>query len=148
MLSEVLKEQCSSAETTEPKQPKKKINLLLVVSDSDDENENASVCTALDYYRAEPIMSMDTSSGMVVDTSREYESLAHLARKYLATLAARVPCKGLFSFSDDCKQEAGSIISCKCKETCLSEQLAEQEIGLSELVGSKVLHCFECSFCT
>uniref|UniRef100_A0A674JI72 Ubiquitin carboxyl-terminal hydrolase n=1 Tax=Terrapene triunguis TaxID=2587831 RepID=A0A674JI72_9SAUR len=30
--------------------------------------------------------------------------------------------------------------SCKCKQTCSSEQLAEQEVGLSGLVGSKVLH--------
>ncbi|XP_053888523.1 single-stranded DNA-binding protein 2 isoform X2 [Malaclemys terrapin pileata] len=36
MLSEVLKEQHSDAETTEPEPPKKKINLLLVASDSDE----------------------------------------------------------------------------------------------------------------
>ncbi|XP_050803930.1 small integral membrane protein 20 isoform X1 [Gopherus flavomarginatus] len=35
MLSEVLKEQHSDAKTTEPKPPKKEINLLLVASDSD-----------------------------------------------------------------------------------------------------------------
>ncbi|CAM5084912.1 unnamed protein product [Eretmochelys imbricata] len=35
MLSEVLKEQHSNAENTEPEPPKKKINLLLVASDSD-----------------------------------------------------------------------------------------------------------------
>ncbi|EMP38596.1 hypothetical protein UY3_04201 [Chelonia mydas] len=50
MLSEVLKEQHSNAETTEPEQPKKKINLLLVAPDSDDENECAAVRTALDHY--------------------------------------------------------------------------------------------------
>ncbi|EMP32800.1 hypothetical protein UY3_10072 [Chelonia mydas] len=54
-------------ETTEPEPPKKKINFLLVTSDSDDENEHVAVCTALDGYRAEPIISTDTSSGTVVE---------------------------------------------------------------------------------
>ncbi|EMP41405.1 Eukaryotic translation initiation factor 4 gamma 3 [Chelonia mydas] len=53
--SEVLKEQYSDGETTEPEPPKKKINLLLVAPASDDENEHASVRTALDRYRAEPV---------------------------------------------------------------------------------------------
>ncbi|EMP39782.1 hypothetical protein UY3_02973 [Chelonia mydas] len=60
MLSEILKEQDSDAETTEPEPPKKKINLLLVASDSDDENKHALVCSALDRYPTEPIISMDT----------------------------------------------------------------------------------------
>ncbi|EMP29820.1 hypothetical protein UY3_13059 [Chelonia mydas] len=60
ILSEVLKEHHSNAETAECKPPKKKINLLLVVSDSDDENEHASVRSALDGYRAEPIVGMDS----------------------------------------------------------------------------------------
>ncbi|EMP39911.1 hypothetical protein UY3_02862 [Chelonia mydas] len=64
---EVLKEQCSDTETTEPKPPKKNINLLLGASDSDDENERALVCSALDSYQAEPVISMDTSSGTVVE---------------------------------------------------------------------------------
>uniref|UniRef100_A0A8C3S329 Uncharacterized protein n=1 Tax=Chelydra serpentina TaxID=8475 RepID=A0A8C3S329_CHESE len=64
LLSEVLKEQQSKVETTEPKPPKKKINLLLLASDSDDENEHASVCSALDRYRAEPIISMDDKYDM------------------------------------------------------------------------------------
>nr|XP_048699257.1 uncharacterized protein LOC125633676 [Caretta caretta] len=50
MLSEVLEEQHSDAETTDPETPKKKINLLLVGSDSDNENEHLLVCTALDCY--------------------------------------------------------------------------------------------------
>ncbi|KAH1166605.1 hypothetical protein KIL84_015777 [Mauremys mutica] len=41
MLLEDLKEQHSDAETSEPKPPKKKTNLLLVASDSADENEHA-----------------------------------------------------------------------------------------------------------
>ncbi|KAM7145428.1 zinc finger protein 354B-like isoform 7-T8 [Macrochelys suwanniensis] len=59
LLSEVIKEQHSDWEMTEPKPPKKKINLLLVASDSDNENERASVCTALDPYQAETVISMD-----------------------------------------------------------------------------------------
>ncbi|KAM7145911.1 casein kinase I isoform 1-T1 [Macrochelys suwanniensis] len=59
MLSEVFKKQHSYLETTEPEPPKKKINLLLVASDSDVENEHASVCPPLDCYRAEPIISME-----------------------------------------------------------------------------------------
>ncbi|CAM5143222.1 unnamed protein product [Eretmochelys imbricata] len=58
MLSEVLKDQHFNAETTELKPPKKKINLLLVASDSDDENEHVSVRSAMDSYRAE-LISMD-----------------------------------------------------------------------------------------
>ncbi|CAM4521580.1 unnamed protein product [Lepidochelys olivacea] len=58
MLSEVLKDQHFNAETTELEPPKKKINLLLVASDSDDENEHVSVCSAMDSYRAE-LISMD-----------------------------------------------------------------------------------------
>ncbi|XP_048721098.1 arf-GAP domain and FG repeat-containing protein 1 isoform X6 [Caretta caretta] len=50
MFSDVLKEQYSNAETTEPERPKKKVNLLRVTSDSDDENEHASVCSALDSF--------------------------------------------------------------------------------------------------
>ncbi|EMP34416.1 hypothetical protein UY3_08448 [Chelonia mydas] len=49
----------TDTETSEPKPPKKKINLLLVVSDSDDKNEHALVHTALDCYRAESVMSTD-----------------------------------------------------------------------------------------
>ncbi|EMP24135.1 hypothetical protein UY3_18772 [Chelonia mydas] len=48
---EVLKEQHSDVEATEPKPPTKKINLLLVASDLDDDNEHASVRTVLDSYR-------------------------------------------------------------------------------------------------
>ncbi|CAM4621099.1 unnamed protein product [Caretta caretta] len=58
MLSEVLKDQHFNAETTELEPPKKKINLLLVASDSDDENEHVSVRSAMDSYRAE-LISMD-----------------------------------------------------------------------------------------
>ncbi|EMP42494.1 hypothetical protein UY3_00235 [Chelonia mydas] len=39
-MPKVLKEQHSDVETIEPEPPKKKINLLLVASDSDDENEH------------------------------------------------------------------------------------------------------------
>ncbi|EMP34439.1 NEDD4 family-interacting protein 2 [Chelonia mydas] len=70
-IREVLKEQHSNTETIKSKPPKKKINLLLVASDSGNENEHASVHTALDCYRAEPVISMDSSSGMVVEESRD-----------------------------------------------------------------------------
>ncbi|EMP32483.1 hypothetical protein UY3_10382 [Chelonia mydas] len=77
----VLKEQLKRAvaETTEPEPPKKKINLLLVASDSDDENEHALVCSALDCYRAEPVISMDMSYGIVVEDEGTYESLVYLS---------------------------------------------------------------------
>ncbi|CAM4421562.1 unnamed protein product [Caretta caretta] len=59
-LSEVLKEQHSDEETTEPEPPKNKINLLLVSSDTDNENEHVLlVRSTLDHYRAEPIISLD-----------------------------------------------------------------------------------------
>ncbi|EMP25186.1 Olfactory receptor 51G2 [Chelonia mydas] len=41
-----------------PSHQNKEINLLLVASDSDD--EHASVCSSLDLYRAEPVISMDS----------------------------------------------------------------------------------------
>ncbi|EMP23945.1 hypothetical protein UY3_19012 [Chelonia mydas] len=56
MLSEVLKEQHSDAENTEPERSKEKINLLLMASDSDDENEHVSVCSALDRYQVESVI--------------------------------------------------------------------------------------------
>ncbi|KAH1179655.1 hypothetical protein KIL84_005705 [Mauremys mutica] len=80
-LSEVLKEQHLDAETTEPEPPEKKINVLLVASDSDNENEHASVCSALDCYRAEPIISMDAwPLEWWLKHEGRYEPLAHLAR--------------------------------------------------------------------
>ncbi|EMP37461.1 Tubulin-specific chaperone C [Chelonia mydas] len=80
MFSEVLKEQHSSAETKEPEPPKKKINLLLVASDSDDKNEHASVLTALDCYRAEPVISVDTYPlKWCLKHEGTYETLPHLA---------------------------------------------------------------------
>ncbi|XP_074981623.1 tubulin polymerization-promoting protein isoform X2 [Caretta caretta] len=108
MLSQVLKEQHSDVETTEPEPPKKKINLLLVASDSDDENEHASVCTALDHYQAEPVIGIDACPlEWWLKHEGTYESLVHLARKYLATT---VPCEHRFSLSGDIenKQQAAS----------------------------------------
>ncbi|XP_074988858.1 serine/threonine-protein phosphatase CPPED1 isoform X2 [Caretta caretta] len=80
MLSEVLKEQHFAAETTEPEPPKKKINLLLVASDSNDENEHASVRSALDHYRAEPVISRNACplEWWLKHEGRPYESSAHL----------------------------------------------------------------------
>ncbi|EMP26075.1 hypothetical protein UY3_16845 [Chelonia mydas] len=84
VLSEALKEQRFNAETTEPESPEKKINLLLVASDSDDENEHMSVCSALDRYRAEPIISRDACPlEWWLKHEGTYESLAHRAHKYL-----------------------------------------------------------------
>nr|XP_048715200.1 coiled-coil domain-containing protein 66 isoform X4 [Caretta caretta] len=102
MLSELLKEQHSDAETTEPKPPTQKINLLLVASDSDGENEYASVHSALNCYRAEPVISMDACPlEWCLKHEGTYESLAHLACKYLATPVTTVPCERLFSLSGD-----------------------------------------------
>nr|XP_048704291.1 uncharacterized protein LOC125635926 [Caretta caretta] len=102
MLSEVLKEQHSNSETTEPKPPKKKINLLLVASDSNDESEHASVCTALDHYRAEPLLSMNACPlEWWLKHEGTYKSLTHLAHKYLAMRATTMPCEHLFSVSGD-----------------------------------------------
>ncbi|EMP34431.1 hypothetical protein UY3_08407 [Chelonia mydas] len=94
MLSEVSKEQHFNAETTKPEPSKKKINLLLVASDSDDENEHASVRSALDHYRAEPVISVDACAlEWWLKNEGTYETLAHLAHKYLATPVTTVPCE-------------------------------------------------------
>ncbi|EMP41286.1 hypothetical protein UY3_01522 [Chelonia mydas] len=91
MLSEDLKEQQSDAQTTEPEPPKKKIPLLVIVSHSDDESKHASVCTALDRYRAEPIISMDTSPlEWWLKHEGPFESLTHLVRKYLAIFSGDI----------------------------------------------------------
>ncbi|XP_074989316.1 glutamate receptor ionotropic, kainate 1 isoform X5 [Caretta caretta] len=83
-----------------PNHQKRKINLLLVASDSDDENEHVSVCTALDCYQAEPIINMDACSlEWWLKHEGTYESLVHLPRKYLAMPATTVPCERLFSLS-------------------------------------------------
>nr|XP_048700063.1 acetyl-CoA acetyltransferase, cytosolic isoform X3 [Caretta caretta] len=123
MLSEVLEEQHSDAETTEPKPPKKKINLLLVASDSDDENERASVCTALDHYQAESIISMEACPlEWRLKLEGTYESLAHLAHKYLAMPATTVPCKCLFSLSGDIvNKKLAALSPANCNQPCLSE---------------------------
>ncbi|XP_038253661.1 E3 SUMO-protein ligase ZBED1-like [Dermochelys coriacea] len=123
MLSEVLKEQHSNVETTEPEPPKKKINLQLV---ADDENEHASVCTALDRYRAEPVISMETCP-LEWWSKHEgaYECLAYLARKYLATPATAVPCERLFSLSGDIVNKKWAALSPVNvnKLVCLSDWL-------------------------
>ncbi|EMP24430.1 General transcription factor IIH subunit 1 [Chelonia mydas] len=78
--AEVLEEQHFDAETTEPERPKKKINLLLVASDADDENEHVLVRTALDGYRTEPVISMDAYPlKWWLKYEETYESLVHLA---------------------------------------------------------------------
>ncbi|XP_073218684.1 glutamate receptor ionotropic, kainate 1 isoform X6 [Lepidochelys kempii] len=83
-----------------PNHQKRKINLLLVASDSDDENEHVSVCTALDCYQAEPIINMDACSlEWWLKHEGTYESLVHLPCKYLAMPATTVPCERLFSLS-------------------------------------------------
>ncbi|XP_014455781.1 E3 SUMO-protein ligase ZBED1 [Alligator mississippiensis] len=112
MLSEVLKEQHSDAEPTEPEPPQKKISLLLVASDSDDENEGVPVRTALDRYKAEPIIPMEACP-LEWWSKHEgaYESLAYLARKYLATPATAVPCERLFSLSGDIVNKKRAALS-------------------------------------
>ncbi|XP_053888420.1 uncharacterized protein LOC128839433 isoform X2 [Malaclemys terrapin pileata] len=122
MFSDVLKEQHSDAETIEHEPPKKKINLLLVASDSDDENEHALVHSALDSYQAEPVISMDACPlEWCFKHERTYDSLAHLARKYLATPATKVPCEHLFSLSGDIVNKNRAALSpANCNQTCLS----------------------------
>ncbi|EMP34057.1 Centlein [Chelonia mydas] len=100
LISEVLKEQHSDAGTTEPKPPKKKIYLLLVASDSDDENEHASVRTALDRYRAEPFISMDTCMfpGMVVErASGQQQEINNLVQRKIAVDEENALLKNEFS---------------------------------------------------
>ncbi|XP_043377993.1 arf-GAP domain and FG repeat-containing protein 1 isoform X7 [Chelonia mydas] len=122
MFSDVLKEQYSDAETTDPERPKKKINLLRVTSDSEDENEHASVSSALDSYQSEPIISMDACPlEWWLKHEGTYDSLAHLARKCLAMLATTVPCECLFSFSGDIVNKTRAALSpANCNQTCLS----------------------------
>ncbi|EMP37403.1 hypothetical protein UY3_05384 [Chelonia mydas] len=86
-----LAEPADAAETTEPKPPKKKINLLLVACDSAYENEHVLVRTALDCCCAE-LISMDACPPeWWMKYEGTYESLAHVACKYLETPAATVP---------------------------------------------------------
>uniref|UniRef100_A0A8C3ISR3 TBC1 domain family member 12 n=1 Tax=Chrysemys picta bellii TaxID=8478 RepID=A0A8C3ISR3_CHRPI len=100
MLSGVLKEQHLIAEITEPEPPKKKINLLVVASDSDDENEYASVSCALDCYRAEPVIGMDACFlEWWLKHEGTNESLAHLTHKYLVTPVTTVMFSFFFFFS-------------------------------------------------
>ncbi|XP_019380299.1 PREDICTED: chromosome alignment-maintaining phosphoprotein 1 isoform X4 [Gavialis gangeticus] len=112
MLSEVLKDQHLNMEPTEPEPPQKKISLLLVASDSDDENEGVPVRTALDRYKAEPIIPMEACP-LEWWSKHEgaYESLAYLAHKYLATPATAVPCERLFSLSGDIVNKKRAALS-------------------------------------
>ncbi|XP_074847231.1 E3 SUMO-protein ligase ZBED1-like [Carettochelys insculpta] len=122
MLSEILKEQ-SSAET---EQPKKKISLRFMASDSDDENEHVALHTALDRYRAEPILSMEACPlEWWLKHEGAYECLAHVARKYLATPATAVPCENLFSLSGDIVNKKWAALSPVNvnKLVCLSDWL-------------------------
>ncbi|XP_025070967.1 zinc finger BED domain-containing protein 1 [Alligator sinensis] len=132
MLSEVLKEQHSDAEPTEPEPPQKKISLLLVASDSDDENEGVPVRTALDRYKAEPIIPMEACP-LEWWSKHEgaYESLAYLARKYLATPATAVPCERLFSLSGDIVNK---------KRAALSPENVNQLVCLSDWLKCSKVH--------
>ncbi|XP_048711127.1 nucleosome assembly protein 1-like 4 isoform X1 [Caretta caretta] len=122
MLSEVL-EQHSNVETTEPEPPK--INLLLVASDSDDESEHVLVCTALDCYRAESVISMDACPlEWWLKHEGTYESLEHLLRKYLATPSTTVPCECLFPLSGDVNNKQAALSPANVnKLVCLSNWL-------------------------
>ncbi|XP_075779778.1 E3 SUMO-protein ligase ZBED1-like [Pelodiscus sinensis] len=112
MLSEILKEQHSNAEITETEPPKKKINLSFIASVSDDENKHVSVCTALDRYRAESIISMEACPlQWWLKREGTYECLAYVARKYLATPATVVPCEHLFSLSGDIVHKKRAALS-------------------------------------
>nr|XP_025038056.1 zinc finger BED domain-containing protein 1-like [Pelodiscus sinensis] len=126
ILSEVLEEQSPDAETRETEPPPKKLNLLLLASDSDDENEHGSIRTVLDRYRAEPAISTNACP-LEWWSKREgaYESLAPLARKYLATPATAVPCERLFSLSGDVvnKKRAALSPTNVNKLVCLSDWL-------------------------
>ncbi|EMP32584.1 hypothetical protein UY3_10283 [Chelonia mydas] len=126
MLLEVLKEQHSDAETTEPKPPKKKINLLLVASDSDDENEHVSVCTTLDRYQAESIISMEACPlEWWLKLEGTYEFLAHLACKYLAMPATTVPCKHLSHFQVT-RSRQHYLLQIVTNLVCLSDWLTKK----------------------
>ncbi|EMP38559.1 hypothetical protein UY3_04234 [Chelonia mydas] len=112
MLSEVLKEQHSDAETTERKSPKKKINLLLVAC-----------------YQAEAVISMDACPlELWLKHERTNESLAHLACKYLVMLATTVQCESLFSLSGDIvNKKRGALSSANVnKVICLSDWLIKK----------------------
>ncbi|EMP31919.1 RNA polymerase II-associated protein 3 [Chelonia mydas] len=139
MASEVLKERRSDAETTEPEPSKKKINLLLVASDSDDENEHA-FCSALVRYQAEAIISMDTCPlEWWLKDEGTYESLTHLAHKYLATLATTVPGECLFSLSSDIvgkKRAASSPANRSDKQVCRNfETVLKLEPGNKQAIN-------------
>ncbi|EMP37962.1 hypothetical protein UY3_04855 [Chelonia mydas] len=126
---EILKQQQSDAETTESELLKRKINLRLVASDSDDENEHVLVFTALDRYQAEPIISMDACLlEWRLKHEGTYESLALLPRKYLAMPTAMVPCECLFSLSGDIVNK---------KQTALSPANVDRLVYLSNWLNKK-----------
>ena len=112
-------------ETTDPVPPKKKINLLLVASDSEDEVEAAdNAC--VDRYRAEPCTSMETCPlKWWSEHAGAYKSLAPLAQKYLATPATTVPRERLFSLSGHIVQKKRAALSTEnvTRLVCLSNWL-------------------------
>ncbi|XP_071754854.1 E3 SUMO-protein ligase ZBED1-like, partial [Centroberyx gerrardi] len=116
-------------ETREPEPPKKKMSLLLVASDSEDEGE-AAADTSVDRYRAEPSISMeDYPLKWWSEHAGAYKSLAPLAQKYLATPATTVPCERLFSLSGHIVQKKRAALSSDNvnRLVCLSNWLKEKK---------------------
>uniref|UniRef100_H3A803 HAT C-terminal dimerisation domain-containing protein n=1 Tax=Latimeria chalumnae TaxID=7897 RepID=H3A803_LATCH len=128
-LSEVSKDQQPGAqEITEAEPPKKKMNLLLATSDSEDEHEGThSASAALDHYKAKLVISMeDCPLEQWSKRAGAYEILAKVARKYLATPATTVPCEQLFSLSGQIvnKKRAALAPENINKLVCLSSWLS------------------------
>ncbi|KAL2078815.1 hypothetical protein ACEWY4_026500 [Coilia grayii] len=114
---------------TEPDPPKKKMNLLLTASDSEEEGDPTSDMT-VDRYRSEPSISMeDCPLKWWSEHTAAYPSLAPLAKKYLATPATTVPCERLFSLSGHIVQKKRAALSADnvTRLVCVSNWLKEKK---------------------
>ncbi|KAL2077895.1 hypothetical protein ACEWY4_025580 [Coilia grayii] len=114
---------------TEPDQPKKKMNLLLTASDSEEEGDPTSDMT-VDRYRSEPSISLeDCPLKWWSEHTAAYPSLAPLAKKYLATPATTVPCERLFSLSGHIVQKKRAALSADnvTRLVCVNNWLKEKK---------------------
>ncbi|XP_071375757.1 E3 SUMO-protein ligase ZBED1-like [Centroberyx affinis] len=121
--------QQANKETREPEPPKKKMSLLLVASDSEDEGE-AAADTSVDRYRAEPSISMEVCPLKCwSEHAGAYKSLAPLAQEYLATPATTAPCETLFSLSGHIVQKKRAALPSDNvnRLICLSNWLKEKK---------------------
>lgn len=111
MLKEGALEPHGLMDKPEQEQPPKQISLLLLGSESESEDEGSGTDNALERYKAEPCVSIDTCP--LEWWSAHSVKLAHFAQKYLASPASTVPCKRLFSLAGHIVQKKRSACHLK-----------------------------------